>query len=142
MGQAPDVGAPEFQKDIDEAWKKAKEGQTPVNACAAIKGSVHGRVKYQKQQDFLDKAKRTIQVCEYELPLRYFEAYLDLVSEEKKSCQDFVSEFSTQMGAVKVRMDTFEDLEPKDTEPLILKALEERIQETCPFVGAFMLRGL
>ena len=141
LAQAPDVG-PEFQEEIDEALREVTEGVSPSRACAGLKGSVHGQIRYQGQTDLLATATPAIQACELEVPIRYFETYLDRVVAGEHSCIDFMSHFTTEMGAVNIRMSSIEDIEPKETEPLILKVLAERIRGDCPDVAQFMLRGL
>ena len=137
--RAPDVGSAEFQAAIDKAWDEAKKGKSPSKACAGIKGSVHGRIQYRQEEGVLEKATRAIQVCENEIPVRYFETYLDQVVAGEKSCMDFMSQFHIEMGAIGLRMATFEKLEPRNTKGLILKALAERIRQDCPGIAPWLL---
>ncbi len=136
---APDVGSTEFQSAVDKAWNEAKEGKSPSKTCAGIKGSVHGRIRYNKEQGVLEKATRAIQVCEHEIPVRYFETYLDQVVGGEHSCMDFMRHFGTEMEAVGLRLSTFEELEPKRTKELVLQALAEQIVRDCPGIAPWMV---
>lgn len=137
--EAPDVGSAEFQGAIDKAWEEAKEGKSSHKACTRIKGSVHGRIRYSKEEGVLEKATRAIQVCEHEIPVRYFETYLDQVVAGEHACMDFMSQFHIEMGAIGLRMATFEQVQPKNTKDLILKDLAERLRRDCPDIAPWML---
>jgi hypothetical protein len=137
--KAPDVDSAEFQGAIDKAWEEAKAGKSSHKACTGIKGSVHGRIRYSKEKGVLEKATRAIQVCEHEIPVRYFETYLNQVVAGEKSCRDFMSQFQVEMGAIGLRMATFEQIEPRHTKELILKSLAERIRQDCPDIAPWML---
>jgi hypothetical protein len=140
-GEAPDVGA-EFQAAIDEAWREAADGTSSFEACAAFKGSLHGRIRSQGDTELTTRAARAIQACEVDVPVRYFQTYLDAVAAGEYSCSDFLSHVETQMGGIGTRPTSLEGMEPEEPRPLVLKALADRIKAECPFVGAFMLRGL
>ncbi len=139
--QPPDVGA-EFQKSISTAWSEAVSGTSSSKACAGLKGSLHGRIRYQGQTDLVEKAAKAIQACEVDIPVRYFETYLDGMVAKKHTCRDFMSHFETEMGGIGMRPTSLEDMEPKEPRTLILTSLAERIQKDCPDVAPWMLKGI
>lgn len=139
--KAPDVGA-EFQEAIDSAWQDAVAGTSSYKACAALKGSLHGRIRYQGDTELTTRAAKAIQACEVDVPVRYFQTYLDAVVAGEHTCMDFMSHVETEMGGVHTRPTTLEGMEPQDPRPLVLKALAERIRKDCPAVAPFMLRGI
>ena len=136
---APDVGSAEFQGIIDKAWKEVSEGKSPSRVCSGLKGGVHSRVQYQDPDGLVEKATRAIQVCEYEIPLRYFEAYMDQVTGGTKTCTDFMRHFETEMTAVGIRLGSIEKVKPRGTKDLVLKPLAERIRKNCPEIAPWML---
>jgi len=139
--KAPDVGA-EFQDAIDDAWREAADGTSSFKACAALKGSVHGRVRSQGDTELPARAAKALRACEVEVPVRYFQTYLDAVAVGEHTCMDFMTHVQTQMGGITTRPTTLEDMEPREPRPLVLTALAERIRKDCPAVAPFMLRGI
>jgi hypothetical protein len=139
--KAPDVGA-EFQEAIDGAWQDAVEGTSSFKACAALKGSLHGRIRSQGDTELAARAAKAIHACEVDVPARYFQTYLDAVVAGEHTCMDFMSHVETEMGGIRTRPTSLEDMEPQEPKPLILKVLAERIRKDCPAVAPFMLRGI
>lgn len=138
---APDVGA-EFQTAIDDAWREAADGTSSFKACAALKGSLHGRIRSQGDTGLPARAAKAMQACEVDVPVRYFQTYLDAVVAGEHTCRDFMTHLQTQMGGITTRPTTLEGMEPREPRPLVLTALAERIRKDCPAVAPFMLRGI
>jgi hypothetical protein len=139
--QAPEVEA-EFQESINEAWKDAVEGTSSYKACAALKGSLHGRIQYQGQDDLATRAATAIRACEVDVPVRYFETYLDGVIAGDNTCMDFMSHFQTEMGGIATRPASLEEMEPEVPKKLILEALSDRINTDCPDVAPWLLSDI
>lgn len=139
--EAPDVGA-EFQETIDRAWSEAADGTSSYGVCAGLKGSLHGRIRYQGDTELAARAVPAVHACEVDVPVRYFQAYLDAVAAGEHSCTDFMSHVETEMGGIGTRPTSLEGMEPEEPKPLILKALADRIEAECPSVAPFMLRNI
>ena len=86
LGEIPAPGPPKvgdtYQEYIDAAWKEAVEGHNPTATCAGLKGRVMGT------QD--SSAFRALFACNVDIPVRYFETYLDSVEAGEKTCQNFI----------------------------------------------------
>ena len=64
--EPPDVGKA-YQKQIDRAWKKASEGESPANACAAIKGKVSRLLGGSHDDDVMSEARAALDTCDVTL---------------------------------------------------------------------------
>jgi len=87
----PDVGEA-YQKSIDRAWERAAEGRNPMTTCAMLKGKVMGSDSRE--------AFRALFVCNVDVPVRYFETYLERVESGEKTCYNFLREITTQLPAM------------------------------------------
>ena len=95
---APQVGQT-YQGTIDRAWTKAVAGENPSSACAALKGRVIG------SKDESESALRALLACNVDIPVRYFESYLDMVEAGDKTCMDYMTEMMTQLSAMTMSTD-------------------------------------
>lgn len=96
---APQVGE-DYQETIDKAWGLAVAGEKPTNTCAAVKGRVIGK------KDRSEAALRALLACNVEIPVRYFETYLDKVEAGEKTCINYMMEMTTQLPAMTMSTDT------------------------------------
>lgn len=102
---APQVGEP-YQRSIDAAWEKAKAGENPTYSCAGLKGMTMGS----KEPKSAEAAVRALFACNVDIPVRYFNAYLDKVEAGDHTCMDFMSHFVTQISAMTMSTDSFQSL--------------------------------
>lgn len=98
---APQVGDA-YQKSIDRAWDKAVEGRNPLTTCAMLKGKVMGSTS--------PEAFRALFVCNVDVPVRYFESYLDQVEIGEKTCYNFLREITTQLPAMTTSTDSLQEM--------------------------------
>lgn len=97
---APQVGDGDYQETVDKAWELAVTGDKPSNTCAAVKGRVIGK------KDRSEAALRALLACNVEIPVRYFETYLDKVEAGEKTCINYMMEMTTQLPAMTMSTDT------------------------------------
>ncbi len=102
---SPKVGEP-YQISIDEAWEEAKVGEIPTHSCAAVKGRTMGA----KGPEAAEPALRALFACNVDIPVRYFETYLDRVEAGDHTCMDFMRHFVTQISAMTMSMDSMQQL--------------------------------
>jgi hypothetical protein len=140
----PEVGEA-YQADVDKGWQAAVNGKSPASACAAIKGAVSGKLKsgnYHREKLF-EESSRAIEACNFDLPVRYFHAYLDSVVSGERTCMNFMTHFSTRIPALTIQV--FEGPgnpgeETEDPAERIKGALEDRIRKDCPDIVPWMLQ--
>lgn len=77
---------------LDNAWAKAKAGENPSTTCAKVKG-------YAISNDS-SSARAALAQCNFDIPVRYFNALLDDVDTGKLSCAKFMTTMSTQLSAL------------------------------------------
>jgi len=94
----PQVGE-RYQETIDRAWEKAIAGEVPTYACAGLKG----RTMSEKEPSAA--ALRALLACNVDIPVRYFETYLDQVEAGEKTCMNFMTEMMTQLPAMTMSTD-------------------------------------
>lgn len=157
---APEVGDP-YQKSIDRAWQEAVDGKNPSAACAGLKGRVMGTKD--------TTAFRALFACNVDIPVRYFETYLDRVETGDHTCMDFMTHFITQISAMTMSTDSLQKMADslaatgdaesavqdalgsaadeamtetglEDPKRLIKKRLTERTQAVCPDIAGVVLR--
>lgn len=92
----PEVGE-RYQSSITTAWDEAGQGQDPSMTCARVKGRVAGTKDSQ--------AFRALFACNVDIPVRYFNAYLDDVAAGERSCQDLMREVMTKLPAMTMSAD-------------------------------------
>ncbi|HVS02644.1 MAG TPA: hypothetical protein VMT16_07740 [Thermoanaerobaculia bacterium] len=106
-GAAVASGAPRveerYQSSIDRAWAKAVAGENPAFACAGLKGRAVGTKG-------VAEAGRALSVCNLDIPVRYFLTFLDQVEAGDKTCQQFATALMTQLPAMVMSTEGFEQL--------------------------------
>jgi hypothetical protein len=100
---APQVGE-EYQNTVDKAWGLAVSGEKPTNTCAAIKGKIVGK------KDSSAAALQALLACNVEIPVRYFETYLDKVEAGEKTCINYMMEMTTQLSAMTMSADVLGEM--------------------------------
>jgi hypothetical protein len=98
---APEVGDP-YQQSIDRAWQEAVEGSDPSGTCAGVKGRTMNSTDVQ--------AFRALFACNFDIPVRYFETYLDQVEAGKKPCQSYMVEVLTKLPAMTMSADALQEM--------------------------------
>ncbi len=164
-GETPPAAAPEvgdvYQEYIDTAWREAVDGENPTASCAAVKG----RTMSSKDP----AAFRALFACNVDIPVRYFETYLDQVESGEKTCQNFMREFITKLSAMTMSTDSLQKMAEsmtdsgdaesavtaalgsvaeeamtekglEDPKRLVKNRLSERTRELCPDIAAVVLR--
>ncbi len=103
---APADGAPEveetYQERINEAWQEAMAGENPATTCAAVKG----RAVMAEP----GTADRAMSACNLDIPVRYFQTYVDRVESGEATCQNLMMEFMTKLSAMTMSAEGFRDL--------------------------------
>lgn len=155
--RASSTGAPEvgdlYQKSIDRAWEKAVEGSDPSGTCAGVKGRA---MNAEETESF-----RALFACNVDIPVRYFETYLDQVEAGEKTCQNYMVEMMTKLPALTMSTDALQEMADsvaatgdsegavssalgpaaeeamtedglEDPKRLVKNRLEERTRELCP----------
>jgi len=131
---APQVGE-DYQKTIDRAWSEAVAGEVPSNSCAGVKGRVIG------SKDRSEAALRALFACNVDIPVRYFETYLDQVQAGDHTCRDFMMHFVTQISAMTMSMESMENLfnsvaEAGETDPMSEAEAQEATNELLTSIAA------
>ena len=150
-----------YQRDVDKAWERAVEGRNPMTACAMLKGKVMGSDS--------PEAFRALFVCNVDVPVRYFETYLDLVESGEKTCYSFLREITTQLPAMTTSTESLQKMADsvaasgenpsavtealgsaaeevmtetglEDPKRLVKNRLAERTREVCPTEAEGILR--
>ena len=57
-------------------------------------------------KDRSEAALRALLACNVDIPVRYFETYLDMVEAGEKTCMDYMREITTQLSAMTLSTDT------------------------------------
>jgi hypothetical protein len=99
----PQVGG-DYQETVDRAWGLAVTGEKPTNTCAAVKGRVVGK------KDRSTEALRALLACNVDIPVRYFESYLDKVEAGEKTCINYMMEMTTQLPAMTMSTDVLGEM--------------------------------
>jgi len=99
----PQVGG-DYQETVDRAWGLAVTGEKPTNTCAAVKGRVVGK------KDRSTEALRALLACNVDIPVRYFESYLDKVEAGEKTCMNYMMEMTTQLPAMTMSTDVLGEM--------------------------------
>ncbi|MGH7563824.1 MAG: hypothetical protein ACREK5_05325 [Gemmatimonadota bacterium] len=150
---APDVGDP-YQERIDEAWRKAVEGENPAYACASLKGRA-------SMGSDSDAASRALSACNVDIPVRYFQTYIERVEAGDRSCLDLVMEVTTKLPAMTISMEAFPEIAERgsgthasddaladagavlaargSSEGIVKDRLRHRISEVCPDEAGVLL---
>ena len=165
LAQSSASGAPQvgdaYQKSIDRAWEKAVAGKNPMTTCAMLKGKVMGSDS--------PEAFRALFVCNVDVPVRYFETYLELVESGEKTCYNFLREITTQLPAMTTSTESLQKMADsvaasgenpsavtealgsaaedvmtetglEDPKRLVKNRLAERTREVCPAEADGILR--
>lgn len=99
----PRVGSARFQAPIDEAWKEAESGVNPAMTCAGVKGRA---VAFPKNV----AAQRAAYVCGVDIPVRYFQTFLDQIEAGEKTCPDFMMAMATELGSMTITTDSIRNM--------------------------------
>ncbi len=129
--EAPEVGDA-YQSSIDRAWQKAVEGRDPSGTCAGVKG------RTMNAQDA--EAFQALFACNVDIPVRYFETYLDEVEAGAKDCQGFMVEVMTKLPAMTMSTDALNAMaesvaESGDAETAVSEALGPAAAEAMTETG-------
>lgn len=95
--QHPPTVGEAYQEAIDTAWFTAVAGDDPTMICARMKGRVAGTGD--------TEAFRALFACNVDIPVRYFDTYLDQVEAGEHSCQDLMREAMTKLSAMTMSAD-------------------------------------
>jgi hypothetical protein len=118
--QHPPTVGEAYQETIDAAWHEAVAGDDPTMTCARLKGRIAGTGD--------TDAFRALFACNVDIPVRYFDTYLDQVEAGEHSCQDLMREVMTKLSAMTMSADVVMDMADRieqggDTESVVTDAI-------------------
>lgn len=122
---APDVGDV-YQERIDRAWQEAVEGANPSGTCAGVKGRAMNATDSQ--------ALRALFACNVDIPVRYFDTYLDQVEAGEATCQSYMIKVVTKLPALTMSTDSLQQMADSvsasgDSEAAVSSALGPAAEE-------------
>lgn len=107
-----------------------------------------------------EAASRAVSACNVDIPVRYFQTYLERVEAGERTCLDLVMEVSTKLPAMTISLDAFPEIAERggvshasvdavaeagavlagrgSSESIVRDRLRHRISEICPKVETML----
>jgi len=131
--RAPRVAA-DYQDAIDRAWNRAAEGTHPSKACAALQGRL---LRFFRGEDAKarDDARGAAEACSVLVGSRYFLTVLEAVESGTRTCNDFLTESATTIGALVLSLEAAGEVVAAARRKRLVELIKPRVEEVCPGMG-------